>query len=282
VQITGITTVSDPGGTRAGLVEYALGLARRSDIPVAAGAEGSIGGLYAPLAFPDHWPVPIEPRPGPAGAALDLLASNVEAGDTVVAIGPYTNLAMLDAARPGLLGAGSLVTMGGHVPPPRAGLPPWGMRDDFNVQQDAVAARAVFERCAPLIVPVGVSLRVALRERDLPRLRASGPLGRLLADQGEAHAEENGRRGLAALHPALPADVLNFHYDPLACAVAAGWDGVTIDNVAVALFDDAGLLRMEQRASAPVLRIVTDVDVDRFERTWLEAAVRASATAHRG
>jgi inosine-uridine nucleoside N-ribohydrolase len=244
---------------------------------VVAGAEGSIGGLHVPLAFPDHWPERIDPRPARAGAALDLLAEHIDSGDTVVAIGPYTNLAMLEAARPGALAAATLVTMGGHVPSPAEGLPPWGMRDDFNVQQDAVAARTVLERCEPIVVPVGTSLRVTLRERHLPALRTSGALGTLIADQGEAHADENGRRSLASAYAALPKDMLNFQYDPLACAVAAGWDGVTTEDVPVELSEEDGLLRMERVPGAPALRIVTDVDTERFERAWLEAAVRASA-----
>ena len=67
VVLTGITTTTDPGGIRAGFVRYALGLAARADVPVVAGAEGSLGGLYVPLAFPDHWPEPIDRsrlRPG--------------------------------------------------------------------------------------------------------------------------------------------------------------------------------------------------------------------------
>ncbi len=30
---------------------------------------------------------------------------------------------------------------------------------------------------------------------------------------------------LARRHAGLPDDFINFHHDPLACAVAAGWDG---------------------------------------------------------
>jgi inosine-uridine nucleoside N-ribohydrolase len=277
VEVTGVTTSTDPGGRRAGMVAFALELAGRPEIPVAGGAEGSLGGLFVPLAFPDHWPEPIPPRPGPRGAALQLLDSSVRAGATVVAIGPYTNLAMFEAERPGALAATTLVTMGGHVPPPRAGLPPWGVRDDVNVQQDAWAARIVFERCRPTVVPLGTSLLVTLRERHLAPLRASGPLGRLLAEQGEAHAAENDRRHLSAAYPLLPDDLLNFQYDPLACAVAAGWDGVTIEDVPVALECDGALLRMEPRSGAPTLRIVTDVRAERFEEAWLQAACRASA-----
>ena len=276
VEVTGITTTSDPGGIRAGFVAYALGLAGRRDIPVAAGAEGSLGGFFIPLAFPAYWPEPIEPMPAPAGRALELLAASVDAGATVVAIGPYTNLANFEAWRPGTLAAAGTVVMGGHVPAAQEGFPPWGMGEDVNVQQDAVAAAVVFERCTPVVVPVPAGLRVAVRRRHLARLRAAGALGRLVADQAVAHAADNHRGDLPPAYPALPADLLNFQYDPLACAVAAGWDGAEILDVPIQLSWEGSMLRMRERDGAPTLRIVTDVDAHRFEATWLETVVRAS------
>jgi inosine-uridine nucleoside N-ribohydrolase len=166
--------------------------------------------------------------------------------------------------------------MGGHVPPAPDGYPPWGMRDDFNVQQDAAAARIVLERCGPTVVPVPTCLRVALRRRDLPRLRAAGAVGVLLADQGERHAADNGRTELPARYPSLPEDLLNFQYDPLACAVAAGWSGVEVRELGVALSFEGSLLRMDLDDEGSAMRIVTDVDGERFQDAWLEAVERAA------
>jgi len=277
VEITGVTTSTDPGGIRAGFVRYALRLAGRDDVPVTAGAEGSLGGFFVPLAFPDYWPEPIEPVRAAPGAALDAIASSADAGATIVAVGPYTNLAAFEAWRPGALAAAGTVVMGGHVPAPGEGFPPWGMSDDFNVQQDATAARIVFGRCAPTVVPLSTALRVAVRRRHLDRLRSAGRLGALVADQAEAHARDQGRTELPARYPALPDDLLNFQYDPLACAVAAGWDGVAIRDVPVELSIEGSLLRMRERDGAPAIRIATDVDAPRFEDAWLEAVVRASS-----
>ena len=77
-------------------------------------------------------------------------------------------------------------------------------------------------------------------------------------------------------YPALPDDLLNFQYDPLACAVAAGWDGVTIQELPVELSWEGLMLRMQEREGAPPLRLVTDVDGPRFETAWLDAVFRAS------
>jgi inosine-uridine nucleoside N-ribohydrolase len=277
-ELVGVTTSTDPGGVRAGFARYALRLAGREDVPVAAGAEGSIGGLFEPLAFPDYWPEPIAPEPAAPGEALDLLDRSLGAGATIVAVGPYTNLAALEAARPGRLAASDVVVMGGHHTTPREGLPAWGMRDDFNVQQDAVAASIVFERCDPVDVPLAVCLEVAIRGSHLDALVRSGPLGALIAAQAERHARDNGRIDLARSHAALPDDLLNFHYDPLACAAALGWDGITIEPVPCAIEREAdGLLRMTRRAGAPPIRTVVAVDAERFERSWLDAVCAASA-----
>lgn len=275
-ELVGVTTNTDPGGIRAGYTEYALGLAGRTDVPIAAGAEGTLSSLFVPLAFPDYWPEPIEPRPGRPGEALELLEANVASGATIVAVGPYTNLAMLEAARPGLLAESDFVVMGGHMTSSRAGLPEWGVHDDFNVQQDRVAAHIVFERCRPTVVPLAVTIDVHLRADHLERLRASGPLGRLLADQAEQHARDNERTELGLAYPSLPDDLLNFHYDPLACAVALGWDGVTIEDIPTSLELRDERLWMTAGENEPALRVVTTVDGRRFEEDWLEAVERAS------
>jgi purine nucleosidase len=276
-ELVGVTTSTDPGGRRAGFVAYALELAGRSDVPFAAGADGSLGGLFEPLAFPEYWPEPITPRPSSAGAALELLESNARGGAVIVAVGPYTNLAMLEAARPGVLAGAGVVVMGGHHTTPREGLPQWGRRDDFNVQQDAVAASIVFERCDPVVVPLAVSLEVCLRRRHLAALRDAGSLGRLIADQGEMHARDNRRDELPRSFPGLPGDLLNFHYDPLACAVALGWDGALIGSVHCELERESdGLLTMTPRENGRPLRTVVGVDAERFEREWLEAVCVAS------
>ena len=278
-ELTGITTTSDPGGLRAGFVRHAMGLAARREVPVAAGADGSLGGyVLSPVSIPDHWPEPIPPRPGRPGEAIDLLAASAEIGATIVALGPYTNLAMVEAARPGLLAAAGVVVMGGHVPPTPEGFPRWGVSEDFNVQQDTVAAKVVLGRCRPTVVGLASSLTVGLRREHVAPLRASGPLGQLMADQAEAHARDNGRPELVRAHPALGEGLLNFHHGALACAVALGWDGVAITDLAIGFeLREDGLVHMKQDETAPELPVVTAVEGPRFERVWLEAAIRASS-----
>ena len=283
VELTGITTVSDSQGLRVGFLDHALRLADRQDIPVAAGADGSLTGFRGPVSFPfdssdgrRYWPGPITPRPAPPGAALDLLARSIATGATLVAIGPYTNLALLEAARPGSLASTEVVLMGGYVTPPRPGLPDWGPAGDYNVQQDALAAQLVFERGNPLLVQLPVCLEVMLRAAHLPRLRTLGPLGDLLATQAELHGADSHMAELTRQHQALPADLLNWQYDPLACAVAAGWDGVQVEEFPLVVATQDGVLSFAPDPAGKPTRVVTGVDAVRFEEEWLAAVARAA------
>src|SRR5581483_666627 len=213
VEVVGVTTTCEDGGRRAGFARYVLDLAGRPGIPVAAGAAGSLAGFPEQPGIPDparFWPEPVPARPGPPGAALDLLAAGIERGATVVAIGPFTNLALLEAARPGLLASTEVVLMGGSVLPLGPGYPRWGADYDFNVQCATTAARVVFERCDPTLVTVATTVQLALRSAHLPALRAAGPLGRLIARQAGAYAELYRHPELARRYPAFPDDLLNF------------------------------------------------------------------------
>jgi purine nucleosidase len=278
VELTGITTSAEVDGLRAGCAAYTLELAGRTGVPVVAGAAGSLGGFRDRPQVADparYWPEPILSAPAPPGAALDLLAASIARGATIVAVGPYTNLALLEAARPGLLATASVVLMGGYVRPPRVGLPPWGPSMDYNVQADAVAARLVLERCSPVLVPLSATLEVTLREADLPALEAAGPLGRLIARQSRLIAADWAMQVLGRQYPALPDDLLNFQHDPLACAVAAGWDGARIEELPLVVEVQDGWLALAERTGGRPMRVVTAVGRDRFAADWLRAVARA-------
>jgi inosine-uridine nucleoside N-ribohydrolase len=281
VEIVGITTSTDRGGVRAGYVGHCLHLAGRAGIPVVAGAEASLTtGRYAD---PDlRWPAGIAPRPARPGQAVDLLDAGIEAGATVVAVGPYTNLALLETARPGTLARVPVVLMGGWVDPPAAGLPRWGPELDYNVQFDTAAARIVAGAAAPLtLATLPATLQAPLRAADLPRLRASGPLGELVAGQSEAHAVSSGKARLGPAHPGLPDDLLNFHYDPVACALAVGWPGGRLERRRLTPDLDGGWLRFADHPDGRPVDVLTSVDGPAFTEVWLAAVEAAQRGAHR-
>ncbi len=279
VELVGITTAIDPGGRRAGYVRHCLELAGRSEIPVEAGAELSLSTLASAdpvIGDERYWPADIPPRPAPPGAAPDLLTRSIEAGATVVAIGPYTNLALLEVARPGSLRRGPVVAMGGWIGPPADGLPAWGRDMDWNVQWDTRAAQIVAATAGSLtLATLSATMNGQLRAADLPRLRASGPLGALIARQGEAHEADYSMNDLGRAHPGLPDDLLNFQYDPVACAVALGWPGGTVEDMRLRVSMDGDLLRFEPDPAGRTTRVLVDVDGARFAETWLTAVEHA-------
>jgi inosine-uridine nucleoside N-ribohydrolase len=279
VDVVGITTTADPDGRRAAYVRHCLALAGRDGIPVASGAGSSLttGAVIGPVTGDErYWPGTVTARPSPPGEALDLLHRGIEQGATVVAIGPYTNLALLEVARPGSLGRVPVVAMGGWVHPPAAGLPAWGPDMDFNVQWDTRAAEIVAAGADLTLVTLAATLKAQLRGRDLPRLRAGGPLGELLARQGEAHGADHAMAALGRAHAGLPDDLLNFQYDPVACAVAVGWPGATLEWTRLRPAVTDGLLRFRPDPDGRPARVVVDVDGEAFADRWL-AAVEAAA-----
>ncbi len=279
VEIVGITTTIDPGGRRAGFVARCLELAGCADIPVVGGAQVSMTTGQFPGTIPDdgrYWDAPVTARPTRPGEALTLLRASVETGATIVAIGPYTNLADLEIERPGSLGQVPVVLMGGFVHATDPGLPPWGPDIDWNVQCDPHAAEVVFAGATDLtLVTIPAVCKAHLRRSHLARLRAAGPLGALLARQAEAYAFDNDITELARAHTGLPDDLLNFQYDAVACAVAAGWSGATIEQIGLSAVLDDGVLRFEPDRHGRPTRVVVDIDADDFTTRWFEAIERS-------
>lgn len=278
-EVTGVTTVSDEGGRRAGYARYALRLAGREDIPVAAGADVDRGCYRDRPQYPNegrYWPEPVAPLPGRLDAALDLLEASIAQGAIVVGIGPFTNLALLEQRTPGILARARLVLMGGCVRPIRPGFPQWSARDDYNVQMDVAATRAVLAASDPLLVTLTVSVETALRRACFPALQRGGPLASLIVRQGEAHdADYQTAARYGATCPALPEDIVNFQHDPLAVAVALGWDGVTIERLPLAVRIEDGWLRTIEQPGGKPTAVVTAVDGERFNEFWLQRVASA-------
>lgn len=283
VELVGVTTTIDFDGLRAAYVQHMLELAGTKDVPVAAGAALSMTTLKRADPVRDdarHWPLDIAPLVSPPGAALDLLFSSIESGATVVGIGPYSNLALLELTRPGTLARARLVLMGGSTRRPGSGFPSWGPAQDFNVQWDVRAAEIVFEAASDLtLATLEATMKAHVRSRHLERLRAAGELGRLLASQSEAHRDTHGFAALAKQYPALPDDLLNFQWDPVTCAIAAGWSGGEVVSRRLRAESRDGILRLVPARDGQMVRLLTDVDGDSFAEVWLTAIERAAQQA---
>lgn len=273
-ELLAVTTNSDDGGRRAGYVRYALKLAGRADIPVAAGADAAEGYYRVWPGLPEesaYWPEPVPPAPGPLERALSLLERSIEQGAIIAAIGAYTNLALLERRSPGILQRANLYLMGGYVFPPRPGFPQWGHDSDWNVQVDAPSALSVFQHSIPTLVPLSVTAETWLRRAYLPALERSGPLAQLIAQQAEAFArDEQIETRYGQTCPALPADIINFQHDPLACAIALGWnEGVEVRELLLRSEVEGGWLRQRVDDGGSPTRVTTRVDGARFSEFWL-------------
>lgn len=275
LEITGITTVTDEQGRRAGYVQYVLNLAGRRDIPVAAGADVSAGYYrFNPEYPPDHenWPEPVTPRPGPSDVALSLLKSSIDKGATLVGIGQFTNFMLLDRKYPGILKHANLFLMGGYVYSAPPGYPQWDNEMDYNVQIDIASARYLLEHAEPTLVPITITCQTALRRAYLPRLAHAGLLGELIVRQAQVCARyEQNERIYGETYPELPRDIINFQHDPLACAIALGWrEGVEISTVPLKLETRDGRLHETPSTVGIPTRVVTQVDGNAFSAYWCD------------
>jgi len=143
------------------------------------------------------------------------------------------------------------------------------------VQWDSRAAEIVAATADLTLVPLPVTLKAHLRAADLPRLRASGPLGELLARQGAAHGRDYRMAELGRLHAGLPDDLINFQYDAVACAVALGWPGAIVEQTRLAFVYERGFVRFRPGPAGRPTRVLADLDSAGFADYWLTAVEAA-------
>ena len=280
VQLSGITTVAEAGGKRAGFTRFVLEMEEKRDIPIAAGADVSEGFYrYPELGYPDeerYWAERITPLPNPIEEALLLLKQSIEQQATIIAIGPFTNLYLLDLKYPGILRQANLYLMGGYVFPVRAGFPLWGNEMDWNIQVDVRSARHVIEHSNPTLIPLSVTVETALRRAYLEELRNSGRIGKLIARQAEAFAlDEQNETRYGETCEGLPSDIINFQHDSLACAIALGWnDGVDIQELPLLLEEKDGWLHERVDSRGKPVPVVTKINAPAFNEFWLNKIVK--------
>jgi len=160
-----------------------LELAGRTDIRVAAGADGPLAGELV-VAADAHGETGLDgPTLPPASTepvaehAVDFLAARLQESDhpvTLVPLGPLTNIALLLEARPEAAGSiERIVLMGGAI---------WEGNQtpsaEFNIWTDPEAAAQVFESGLDVtMVGLDVTNKAVLTTADADSLRASGPVG---------------------------------------------------------------------------------------------------------
>lgn len=266
VKIIGITTSAEEQGRRAGYVKYVLKLTGRTDISVKAGENVNEQYRFKTLEYPpeeENWPEKISPSPNSVNEALELLKNSIEAGATIIAIGPFTNLYLLDKKYPGILKKANLYMMGGYVYSIREGFPQWGNDSDWNIQADVTSAKHVLENSDPTLIPLTVSVETALKRAYLSELQGSGPVGTLLVRQAELHEKLYKNEGKYGL--------INFLHDPLAVAIALGWrDGVELQKTPLVYEEKNGWLYERIDTQGKTTNIVTRINGKKFNQLWLD------------
>ena len=76
----------------------------------------------------------------------------------------------------------------------------------------------------------------------------------------------------------LPDDIINFLHDPLACAIALGYDdGIELQEVSLRLEEREGFLHEQIDPTGKAVRIVTRIDGPRFNKFWLDKILQSAA-----
>jgi purine nucleosidase len=227
-RLEGVTCVYGDVALRGRMVRKLLTLAGRDDVPVMLGAGEPLlrrrpvywlGIEGVGLLEPDD-----DLPPAAQEHAVDFLVRTVmeNPGEIhLLAIGPLTNVALAFLREPRLPRAlGHLTIMGGAIRGPGMLHLPLA---EHNIACDPEAARVVLAAGAPIsLVPLDVTTRVEIRQRDIDPLRTSGhPFHAAVAEQ-------------VALYPRFVDRGATFLHDPLAVALVvrpdlAAWTDLRVE-----------------------------------------------------
>jgi hypothetical protein len=100
-----------------------------------------------------------------------------------------------------------------------------------------------------------------------------------MARQAAAYRDDRRKRALGRAHAGLPDDLANVQHDPLAAAVAAGWDGMTIEetHLRIVAGEHGRLERVGPDApGAQAVELVVGVDGPAFAEHWLDTVTAGS------
>ena len=261
-----------------------LELAGRTDIPVAAGADGPLA-VELVVAADAHGetgldgvdlpPPSLEPVPE---HAADFLAAKIVASETpvtLVALGPLTNVALLLDAHPEAAAAlERIVLMGGAIhegnQTPSA---------EFNIWIDPEAAARVFGSGLDVtMVGLDVTNRAVLSSADASSLRGAGPVAEAAADMVDFYLRFYNaayEHGGAPIHDAVA----------LAYVFRPGF--LRVERRHVEVDASEGVCRgrtvvdMRRRTSLPEANtsVAVDIDVDAFRSLLLERLRAFSPTS---
>jgi purine nucleosidase len=269
LQLEAVTCVYGDTILRSRMALKLLQLRGLTDIPVYAGAQKPLVS-QRPIYWEGHEGQGLvedaDTLQPSAGFAPDFIVQHVMSNPGkihIIAIGPLTNIALAIQQEPRLAAnLAHLTIMGGVVRSiDRLDLP----LAEHNIVCDPEAAKIVFESGAPItLVPLDITTQVHVTEAGWKQIQAAGsPFQLAVADQLARYPRFQ-RYGRTNLH------------DPLAVGVVIDPTLVTLQNVIVqvATSDDPipaqTLMRAPKEHEASTIQLATHVDIDRFERFFIE------------
>jgi purine nucleosidase len=213
MRLVGVTTVYGDTVLRARMVRRVLDRLGLPDVPIGIGASETLTGR--PVWWAGHEGEGIEGLeqvavdPSLTAASLLRQAAAEYRGELdLFAIGPLTNVAQAIAADASFASSlHHLYVMGGAF---------WMEQPEHNIKCDPEAADVVFRSGIPMtLCGLDVTLRVKLREADMPRIREAAGVGPMLEGQIRrwwqfTGANENHLHDPLAVLSALHQDLFRF------------------------------------------------------------------------
>jgi len=281
LELVGVTTVSHDTELRARIAARMLGLAGASEVPVFEGERRPRNraqerfawfGHEARMAEGEGVAAPIHAET--AAEAIVSLAREHE-GLEIVAVGPMTNVAAALALDPELpQRVGGITIMGGHVREVKIGSFVCAPGIDYNLCSDPEAACAVLGAgFRTTLVTADVTLTTWLREADLARLDAAGPLARDVAAQVRIWAPVQ-HKLFTGLGGQVEADNVGFLHDPLAVWSLVDPTPLRFEELQIVTTIERGTLRTHEvdpalGIGAP-MKVATAVDAAAAERAIVD------------
>lgn len=283
LELVAVTVVSRDAHGRAGLAAGLLELAGHEGVDVCAGADqpllrpepwGWTGHERSMVATAPQGPVSDEP----AAERIVRAAREVD-GLEIVMIGPMTNLARALALDPELpRRVGGVTIMGGHIRQVKIGDFVCKPGIDYNLCSDPEASTAVLGAgFDTTLVTADVTLQTWMRESDLARLDAGGPVARSIADQIRIWVPRQ-RQIFTGLGGTLADDNVAFLHDPLTVWALVDDSALVWETLHVMPTIERGTFRtLEMDPSlgmGAAMRVATEVDAQRAEAAIVDRLLR--------
>jgi purine nucleosidase len=281
LDLVAVTTVAGDTQLRARIAGRLLGIGGHGEVPVFAGERRPRMRSQERVSWFGHEGEMLPESPAearihgePAPEAIVRLSKEVPDLE-IVAVGPMTNLAAALALDPELpRRVAGLTIMGGHIRRVAIGSHVCEPGIDYNLCCDPEASCAVLGAgFRTTLVTADVTLSTWIREADLARLDACGPLGRVLARQIRVWAPVQWKL-FTGIGGDLASDNVAFLHDPLTVQALVDPSPLHFEELRIVTTIERGTLRTHevdpQLGIGATMKVATRVDASVAERSIVD------------